>query len=397
MLEQRQVTNLIESLARFADVGRSTVASMPMVALVAVAVSTLHGAEPKADAYRTVLADAGHEAMFAVPARTPSAPAHALPLPRLPDSASGSAGGVRANALAEIERHLARARHAAVNRPAFPVPDEARLATSVAHREIRPAISPMPADARVVATSQAAVPDPAVRKPDSGRLPLDLSREQRNIANFIASKYRVAFDDVQKFVAHAYRAAREFRIDPHLILAVVSIESNFNPNARSAKGAQGLMQVLTRVHTDKFAPFGGAAAAFDPVANITVGSAILKEYLVREGSVEGALKSYVGAALLPHDFGYGRKVLSEREQIAVAGQGGKPAGSMAGTGSRTAPVTTAQAARPAAPGADMPAGTATPGIFDLDAAAGKADILPAGKLDLRGVDAVAQLMDRLHD
>ena len=101
----------------------------------------------------------------------------------------------------------------------------------------------------------------------------------------------------------------------------MSIESSFDPNARSAAGAQGLMQVLTRVHVDKFAPFGGAAAAFDPVANISVGSRILKEYLVREGSVEGALKSYVGAALHEHDSGYGYKVLSERERIAAAAAG----------------------------------------------------------------------------
>ncbi len=32
------------------------------------------------------------------------------------------------------------------------------------------------------------------------------------------------------------------------------------------------MQVLTRVHADKFAPFGGVAAAFDPLANIKVGA-----------------------------------------------------------------------------------------------------------------------------
>ncbi len=152
--------------------------------------------------------------------------------------------------------------------------------------------------------------------------PLKLSPEQRNISRFVARRYRLNLDDVQRFVAHAFRAAGEFRLDPYLVLAVMSIESNFNPNARSSAGAQGLMQVLTRVHLDKFAPFGGARAALDPVANITVGSRILKEYLVREGSVEGALKSYVGAALLPHDFGYGNKVLSERARIAAAAREG---------------------------------------------------------------------------
>ena len=151
---------------------------------------------------------------------------------------------------------------------------------------------------------------------------LKLSPEQHKIAQFVAKKYRVAVDDVQQFVVYAYRAAREFRLDPYLVLAVMSIESNFDPNARSARGAQGLMQVLTRVHGDKFAPFGGVAAAFDPVANISVGSRILRDYLVREGhDVEAALKSYVGAALLSHDFGYGYKVLSERERIAAAAAG----------------------------------------------------------------------------
>ena len=152
--------------------------------------------------------------------------------------------------------------------------------------------------------------------------PLKLSPEQRNISRFVARRYRLNLDDVQRFVAHAFRAAGEFRLDPYLVLAVMSIESNFNPNARSSAGAQGLMQVLTRVHLDKFAPFGGARAALDPVANITVGSRILKEYLVREGSVEGALKSYVGAALLPHDCGYGNKVLTERARIAAAAREG---------------------------------------------------------------------------
>ncbi len=150
---------------------------------------------------------------------------------------------------------------------------------------------------------------------------LKLSPEQQKIARFVATKYRLALDDVEEFVSHAYRAARELRLDPYLVLAVMSVESGFDPGARSPAGAQGLMQVLTRVHVDKFAPFGGVSAAFDPLANIRVGSRILKEYLLREGSVEGALKSYVGAALHDHDSGYGYKVLSERERIAAAAAG----------------------------------------------------------------------------
>jgi len=153
------------------------------------------------------------------------------------------------------------------------------------------------------------------------KTPQQLSREQANIAKFIAARYRVTLEATTDFVHHAYLAARDAKIDPMLVLAVMSVESSFDPRAQSSAGAQGLMQVLTRVHLEKFLPFGGIRAAFDPVANIRVGSSILKEYIQREGSVEGALKSYVGAALLENDGGYGAKVLNARERIAAAAAG----------------------------------------------------------------------------
>ncbi|GAA4403479.1 hypothetical protein GCM10023089_07880 [Quisquiliibacterium transsilvanicum] len=148
-----------------------------------------------------------------------------------------------------------------------------------------------------------------------------LTAEQEKIALFIARRYRVAMDHTQMVVAHAYQIAREAKLDPLLVLAVISVESSFNPKAQSNMGAQGLMQVLTRVHKEKFAPFGGVSAAFDPLANMRVGTQILKEYVKRTGSVESGLKYYVGAALLPHDGGYGAKVLFERERIAAAATG----------------------------------------------------------------------------
>lgn len=151
--------------------------------------------------------------------------------------------------------------------------------------------------------------------------PPRLNREQLNIARFIAKRYQVAMDEVQHFVAYAYKAAGEVKLDPMLILAVISVESSFDPAAQSPAGAQGLMQVLTRVHAEKFAPFGGVAAAFDPAANIRVGARILREYVARQGSVEAALKSYVGAAVQPDDAGYGSKVLFERQRIAAAAAG----------------------------------------------------------------------------
>ena len=147
------------------------------------------------------------------------------------------------------------------------------------------------------------------------------AQEQRNVARFLSERYRVAADEVAEVVSHAYRTARETGLEPTLLLAVMSVESSLDASARSPAGAHGLMQVLTRVHVERFEPFGGPAAAFEPLPNIRVGAAILKEYLLREGSIEGALKSYVGAALRSHDGGYGAKVLAEQALILEAARG----------------------------------------------------------------------------
>ena len=122
-------------------------------------------------------------------------------------------------------------------------------------------------------------------------------------------------------VSAAYLTAREIKLDPLLILAVMAIESRFNPFAESPMGAQGLMQVMSKVHHDKFQELGGVKAALNPVANIKVGSLILKECVTRGGSVEAGLKNYVGAADMENDGGYGLKVLSEYENLKEVATG----------------------------------------------------------------------------
>ncbi|MDO5625473.1 MAG: transglycosylase SLT domain-containing protein [Pseudomonadota bacterium] len=152
---------------------------------------------------------------------------------------------------------------------------------------------------------------------DPGALP----REQANVALWIARKYRVAPEPVAALVAEAYEVAQSASMDPMLILAVMAIESSFNPFAQSPVGAQGLMQVMTHIHSDKYEHFGGQFAAFDPKSNLRVGVRILQEYIARTGSVEGGLKWYVGAANLPSDGGYGKKVLAEHARLRAAAQG----------------------------------------------------------------------------
>jgi hypothetical protein len=81
------------------------------------------------------------------------------------------------------------------------------------------------------------------------------------------------------------------------------------------------MQVMTRVHAERFVEHGGHLAALDPIANMKVGSAILHELISRGGSLERGLQLYVGAGNAPDDGGYGAKVLSERARLQIAAPG----------------------------------------------------------------------------
>lgn len=145
--------------------------------------------------------------------------------------------------------------------------------------------------------------------------PTSLPKDQAAVAFWLSKKYRVAPEPIAALVSEAYALGKANKLDPTLILAIMAIESSFNPFAQSSVGAQGLMQVMTKVHTDKYESFGGRHAAFDPVTNLKVGVKVLKECIARAGSIEGGLRYYVGAANLPSDGGYAAKVLAEHQRM----------------------------------------------------------------------------------
>ena len=153
--------------------------------------------------------------------------------------------------------------------------------------------------------------------------PRDLPKQQANLAYWLSKKYRVAPEPLSALVSEAYDVGPSNQIEPTLILAVMAVESGFNPFAQSHVGAQGLMQVMTKVHEQKYQGFGGTLAAFDPVANVRVGVNVLKECINRAGSLEGGLKLYVGAGNMKDDQGYASKVMAENGRLQQVAKGVK--------------------------------------------------------------------------
>ena len=173
-----------------------------------------------------------------------------------------------------------------------------------------------------------------VRNPFQPALPLDVIRAERDarlappvqmfspadesryraLSDYLAKRYRVSPQVIFDLVALAHKVGRQHKLDPLLIIAVMGIESSFNPIAESRVGAKGLMQIMPRYHADKLRPFGGEKAVFEPAANVVVGTQILKEYLGRTGNLGIALQMYAGA-LGDSDDAYTRRVLTERQRL----------------------------------------------------------------------------------
>jgi hypothetical protein len=173
--------------------------------------------------------------------------------------------------------------------------------------------------------------------------PKDLPKQQAAVAYWLSKKYRVAPEPLSALVAEAYEVGARNKMDPTLILAVMAVESGFNPFAQSPVGAQGLMQVMTGVHSEKYEIFGGRLAAFDPVTNLRVGVKVLQECIQRAGSVQAGLKFYVGTANLGDDGGYAEKVMAEHARLQQVATG------------RAVPLPQAPAIRTIAPAKPDPA------------------------------------------
>lgn len=129
----------------------------------------------------------------------------------------------------------------------------------------------------------------------------------------LARKYRVSQDATRELVDAAYREGGRNGVDPLLIIAVIGVESRFNPIAQSDGGAMGLMQVIPHYHADKFDAASGESV-LDPRTNIQIGAAVLREYIHRGGTETAGLQLYNGA-VDDDSNAYANRVLLEKQRL----------------------------------------------------------------------------------
>ncbi len=166
-------------------------------------------------------------------------------------------------------------------------------------------------------TVVAAPPLPAA--PAAGPAPRSESGAESDIeavAGVLARRYRVSQDATRELVGAAYGEGRRIGLDPLLIIAVIAVESHFNPIAQSDGGALGLMQVIPRYHADQF-DAGLGVSVLDPRTNIRLGARVLKDYIRRAGTEVAGLQLYNGASADPGTL-YANKVLGERQRLQEA-------------------------------------------------------------------------------
>ena len=151
-----------------------------------------------------------------------------------------------------------------------------------------------------------------------------LSREMQRVRDWVSRRYRVSSVALEPVLAVAEESARDAGLDPLLIVAMMAIESSFNPMAESRMGAQGLMQVIPRWHMDKIGENAPEDALFDPLFNVQVGTQVLVEGLQRYGTLQAALQYYGGARNDP-EARYSKRVLAMKQRLAQEARAGEDA------------------------------------------------------------------------
>lgn len=143
----------------------------------------------------------------------------------------------------------------------------------------------------------------------------ELLPEQARVTRWLSRKYKIAPQPLGSLVAEAWQVGQWSQLPPTLILAVMAVESGFNPFAKGTQGAMGLMQIEPSAHEDTLSQFGGKLAAFDPLTNLRLGARQLQASIQQGGSIEEGLRQYGLLSGQANDSAYVERVMSEHRQL----------------------------------------------------------------------------------
>lgn len=152
-----------------------------------------------------------------------------------------------------------------------------------------------------------------------------LNQEQVAVTHWLSRKYKISPEPLAALVSEAWSLGERSQIAPTLILAIMAIESRFNPFASGSEGGMGLMQIEPDAHSTALSPFGGRLAAFDPLTNLRVGTRHLQGLIQDAGTLEGALRLYAVASGQGKSDLYVDRVLAEQKLLDNISQGQKTA------------------------------------------------------------------------
>jgi soluble lytic murein transglycosylase-like protein len=142
-----------------------------------------------------------------------------------------------------------------------------------------------------------------------------LTPDQLSVTRWLSRKYRIGPEPLAAVVTEAWTLGDKTQLSPTLILAIMAIESRFNPFTAGSQGAVGLMQIEVNAHADTLAQHGGNFAAFDALTNVRIGVRHLQALLQQTNSLEDALALYGEASGQSSDSQYADRVLAEQQQL----------------------------------------------------------------------------------
>lgn len=142
-----------------------------------------------------------------------------------------------------------------------------------------------------------------------------LTKSQLAVTSALSRRYRVSPEPLAALVKEAWALGERTQIPATLLLAIMAVESKFNPFTSGTQGAMGLMQIDPDAHVSELAPFGGRLAVFDPLTNLRMGTRLLQDLMLQSETIEEALRQYAAASGQTDEVLYVDRVLNEQRLL----------------------------------------------------------------------------------